>query len=170
MLGHDHVTGFDLIAAIKKLDHNPPVIFLSARSSEIDRIIGLEKGGDDYVTKPFSPKELLLRINNQLEKSKLNSKVIHWHGHSFDLTNSTCFVRGIPIQFTKKEFNLIIYFILHPNQLVEKALIIETIWAGEKAPSNIEVAISNLLNRIKTKIGDFNVINSRNQGYTLVDA
>ena len=69
----DEKSGFDLIEEIKKRKANMPVIFLSARDKEFDRIIGLEKGSDDYITKPFSPKEMVLRVNNII---KMSNKLI----------------------------------------------------------------------------------------------
>ena len=61
-------SGFDLIEAIRSYRSEVPVIFMSARDKEFDRIIGLEKGSDDYITKPFSPKELVLRVNNLIRR------------------------------------------------------------------------------------------------------
>ena len=61
-------SGFDLIEEIRLHDGEVPVIFMSARDKEFDRIIGLEKGSDDYITKPFSPKELVLRVNNLMRR------------------------------------------------------------------------------------------------------
>ena len=63
MLG-DTISGYDLIKKIREFDKNVPVIFTSARDQDLDKILGLELGSDDYVTKPYSPKELVLRINN----------------------------------------------------------------------------------------------------------
>ena len=64
----DDKSGFDLIEIIKNKNANIPVVFMSARDKEFDRIIGLEKGSDDYITKPFSPKELVLRVNNIIRR------------------------------------------------------------------------------------------------------
>ena len=64
----DDKSGFDLIEEIKSRNKDIPVIFMSARDKEFDRIIGLEKGSDDYITKPFSPKELVLRVNNIMRR------------------------------------------------------------------------------------------------------
>lgn len=67
MLGEK--SGFDLIEDIRRHNPDTPVIFMSARDKEFDRIIGLEKGSDDYITKPFSPKELVLRVNNIIRRT-----------------------------------------------------------------------------------------------------
>ena len=67
MLGDD-VTGYDIIKEIRKKDENIPVIFTSARDKDIDKIIGLEMGSDDYLAKPYSPKELILRVNKLINR------------------------------------------------------------------------------------------------------
>ena len=64
----DEKSGFDLLDSIKASSPTTPIIFMSARDQEFDRIIGLEKGSDDYITKPFSPKELVLRVNNIIRR------------------------------------------------------------------------------------------------------
>ena len=76
MLGDD-VSGYDIIKKIREVDTNIPVIFTSARDKELDKIIGLELGSDDYVTKPYSPKELVLRVNNIIKRvyAKDNKKI-----------------------------------------------------------------------------------------------
>ena len=74
MLG-DSISGYDLIKKIKSLDKNIPVIFTSARDQDLDKILGLELGSDDYIAKPYSPKELMLRINNILKRVYTNSDV-----------------------------------------------------------------------------------------------
>ena len=77
MLGDD-VSGYDIIKKIREVDTNIPVIFTSARDKELDKIIGLELGSDDYVTKPYSPKELVLRVNNIIKRvyAKDNIKIM----------------------------------------------------------------------------------------------
>ena len=67
MLGDD-VNGYDIIKDIRKKDENVPVIFTSARDQDLDKILGLELGSDDYITKPYSPKELVLRVNNIIKR------------------------------------------------------------------------------------------------------
>ena len=67
MLGDD-VSGYDIIKSIRKVDEKVPVIFTSARDQDLDKIMGLELGSDDYVTKPYSPKELVLRVNNIIKR------------------------------------------------------------------------------------------------------
>ena len=72
----DDKSGFDLLEAIRSRTKDVPVIFMSARDKEFDRIIGLEKGSDDYITKPFSMKELVLRVNNIIKRTWNNHHII----------------------------------------------------------------------------------------------
>ena len=80
----DDKSGFDLIEEIKSRDQNKPVIFMSARDKEFDRIIGLEKGSDDYITKPFSPKEMVLRVNNIIKRVYKEDARINVDGYLID--------------------------------------------------------------------------------------
>ena len=80
MLG-DNVSGYDVIKKIKENNKEVPVIFTSARDQDLDKIIGLELGSDDYVTKPYSPKELILRVNKLISRvyGESNSSIINYH-------------------------------------------------------------------------------------------
>ena len=64
----DDISGYDIIKKIREINSNIPVIFTSARDKDLDKIIGLELGSDDYITKPYSPKELVLRVNNIIKR------------------------------------------------------------------------------------------------------
>src|SRR5699024_2885319 len=78
MLGDD-ISGYDIIKKVREINENIPVIFTSARDKDLDKIIGLELGSDDYITKPYSPKELVLRVNNIIKRvySKDNKKIFY---------------------------------------------------------------------------------------------
>ena len=80
----DDKSGFDLIEEIKNRNKDVPVIFMSARDKEFDRVIGLEKGSDDYITKPFSPKELVLRVNNIMKRVYKEGERIEVDGYEID--------------------------------------------------------------------------------------
>ena len=81
----DQGSGFDLLEHIKGLTPEVPIVFMSARDQEFDRIIGLEKGSDDYITKPFSPKELVLRVNNIIKRVYKNQpNIIEVDGYLVD--------------------------------------------------------------------------------------
>ena len=89
----DDKSGFDLIEEIRLQGPEIPVIFMSARDKEFDRIIGLEKGSDDYITKPFSPKEMVLRVNNIIKRAyKDDNNRISIDGYELDEEQRNCFL------------------------------------------------------------------------------
>ena len=106
----DDKSGFDLIEEIRQQSRNVPVIFMSARDKEFDRIIGLEKGSDDYITKPFSPKELVLRINNIIRRVyKDENQRINVDGYEIDEEQRKVFNAEGELELTTKEFDLLMY-------------------------------------------------------------
>ena len=108
----DDKSGFDLIEEIRLQGRDIPVIFMSARDKEFDRIIGLEKGSDDYITKPFSPKELVLRVNNVIKRVyKNDNNRILIDGYELDEEQRKVFAGSDEIDLTTKEFDLLMMFI-----------------------------------------------------------
>ena len=96
-------SGFDLIEEIRLHDGEVPVIFMSARDKEFDRIIGLEKGSDDYITKPFSPKELVLRVNNLMRRVyRDEDKYLSVDGYDIDENQRTVVEGSTQIELTTK--------------------------------------------------------------------
>ena len=96
----DDKSGFDLIEMIKEKNPELPVIFMSARDKEFDRIIGLEKGSDDYITKPFSPKELVLRVNNIMKRTYKDDYVrMSVDGYAIDEQQRKVYSQGEEIVF-----------------------------------------------------------------------
>ncbi len=106
----DDKSGFDLIEEIKGHNADTPVIFMSARDKEFDRIIGLEKGSDDYITKPFSPKELVLRVNNIIRRVYKDDKIIV-DGYEINEAQRAVYENGEMIDLTTKEFDLLLLFV-----------------------------------------------------------
>ena len=108
----DDKSGFDLIEEIRLQGPETPVIFMSARDKEFDRIIGLEKGCDDYITKPFSPKELVLRVNNIIKRAyRDDNNRISIDGYELDEEQRKIYADNVEIELTTKEFDLLMMFI-----------------------------------------------------------
>ena len=100
----DDKSGFDLIEEIRLQGPETPVIFMSARDKEFDRIIGLEKGCDDYITKPFSPKELVLRVNNIIKRAyRDDNNRISIDGYELDEEQRKIYADNVEIELTTKE-------------------------------------------------------------------
>lgn len=138
-----------------------PIVFLSARQSEMDRIKGFALGGDDYVVKPFSLKELLARIDAHLRREKrailLNEEgkraLLNFKNITIDLKSREVMVNGNPVGFTKKEFDVLELLSLHPGQVFSKEQIYEKVW-GFDAEGDTTTVTEHIKN-IRTKIGDF---------------
>ena len=112
MLGDD-VNGYDIIKEIRKKDEIVPVIFTSARDQDLDKILGLELGSDDYITKPYSSKELVLRVNNIIKrvyKDKMATS-INYGDYIIDADKRMVFEKEKEIKMTTLEFDLLILFL-----------------------------------------------------------
>ena len=125
----DDKSGFDLIEEIRLQGKDIPVIFMSARDKEFDRIIGLEKGSDDYITKPFSPKELVLRVNNVMKRVYRNdNNRIMVDGYELDEEQRKVFDGGKEIDLTTKEFDLLMMFIKNKGMAFNREAILTNVW------------------------------------------
>jgi DNA-binding response OmpR family regulator len=107
-----------------------PVIFLTARDSEVDRVVGLELGADDYVTKPFSPPELVARVKAVLRRTDpaATTEIIQVGGVTIDLARREVRVHGAAIPFTTREFELLQYLAEHPGLALSRQQILDGVW------------------------------------------
>ena len=127
MLGEK--SGFDLIEEIRMYNPDTPVIFMSARDKEFDRIIGLEKVSDDYITKPFSPKELVLRVNNVMRRTYKDETInISVDGYIIDETQRIVKYKDEVIDLTTKEFDLLMLFVRNRGTAFTREQILERVW------------------------------------------
>lgn len=145
------VDGFDLAKAIRERDEQVPVIFLSAKSMKQDRIHGLSIGADDYMTKPFSIEELLLKIEIFLRRSKVtmptkNDKPVMIGNYHFDYKNLALTAEGYSETLTQKEADLLKLLFEHRNQVIKRSFILETIWGKDDyfLGRSLDVFISRL--------------------------
>lgn len=150
------ISGFDICKQIRAV-HNMPILFVSAKKEDIDKIRGLGLGADDYITKPFSPSELVARVKAHLsryERLATNQQTNHMmsiHGISIDTSARKVFVNGEEIAFTTKEFDLLVFFVRHPNQVLSKEQLYERNWGYESAAdvSTVTVHIRKLREKIE---------------------
>ncbi len=120
--------GFSVCREIRK-KKNTPIIMLSARGEEYDKIHGFEIGVDDYVVKPFSPKELMLRINAVLKRSKnITGEVIELGDLKIDLAGRIVFVKGEKKDLTLKEYDLLIYLVTNKGIALTREKLINNVW------------------------------------------
>ncbi len=120
--------GFSTCREIKRIS-SVPVIMLSARTEEYDKLFGFELGVDDYVSKPFSPKELMARIRVILERGKPTDKnILRFDGLNVDVLGRTVTVDGVRANLTPKEIDLLIYLLSHPNIALSRRTLLQEVW------------------------------------------
>jgi two-component system, OmpR family, response regulator len=159
---------------------NLPVIMLTAKTSPIDRVIGLETGADDYVCKPFEPLELLSRIRSVLRRSRLaganeehdqEPTRIHFSGRTLDLTARHLInENGVIVSLSGAEFRLLKIFLDHPNRVLNRDQLMDMIHGRDTTPfdRSIDLQVSRLRQRIEGEGKSPSIIKTvRNEGYVL---
>jgi len=161
----DDKSGFDLIEMIKGRNANVPVVFMSARDKEFDRIIGLEKGSDDYITKPFSPKELVLRVNNIIRRVYKEDDKIEINGYEIDENQRSVTKGSQQIELTTKEFDLLMLFVKNRGTAFLREQILEKVWDENYYGS--DRVVDDTLRRLRKKMPDMNIQTIYGFGYRL---
>jgi two-component system response regulator CssR len=161
----DNRSGFDLIEEIRKVNPAVPVIFMSARDKEFDRIIGLEKGSDDYITKPFSPKELVLRVNNIMRRVYKDDDRIEVDGYEIDLVQRKVYQHEVEIELTTKEFDLLMMFVRNKTIAFSREQILERVWETNYFGS--DRVVDDTLRRLRKKLKALNIHTIYGYGYRL---
>ncbi len=156
-----------------------PIILLTAKDSEVDKVVGLEVGADDYVTKPFSVRELLGRVRAQLRRRELDratggeeGKTIEAPGVKIDLARHLVTVRGEPVNLTRSEFQVLRLLADRPGQVFSRLEIMDELWQSEFSGDvrACDVHISNLRQKIERDAQDPElVVTVRGIGYKLAD-
>ncbi|MDD6652348.1 MAG: response regulator transcription factor [Clostridium sp.] len=119
--------GFTAYKEIKK-KYNTPTIILSARGEEYDKLVGFDLGIDDYMTKPFSPKELIARINAVCKRYKKDENFFEYKGLKVDYLGHCVFIDGNEINLTPKEYDLLVYFIKNKGIALSREQLLNKIW------------------------------------------
>lgn len=165
MLGDD-ISGFDILKKIKEYNENIPVIFTSARDKDLDKIIGLELGSDDYITKPYSPKELVLRVNNLIKRvySKDFQKIVY-NEYIIDIDKRMVFLNNQDLNLTTLEFDILYMFITNKNKSFSRDEILNNIW-GNDYYGNDRV-VDDLIRRLRKKMPSININTIYGYGYRL---
>ena len=119
--------GFTAYKEIKK-KYNTPTIILSARGEEYDKLVGFDLGIDDYMTKPFSPKELIARMNAVCKRYKKDENFFEYKGLKVDYLGHCVFIDGNEINLTPKEYDLLVYFIKNKGIALSREQLLNKIW------------------------------------------
>ena len=166
MLGDD-ISGYDIIKKIREDNNDVPVIFTSARDKELDKIIGLKKKSDDYITKPYSPKELVLRVNNIIRRvyTKERQKITY-KDYIIDLDKRMAFQGDEDLNLTTLEFDLLYMFVTNKEKSFSRDDILNNIW-GENYFGTDRV-VDDLIRRLRKKMPLLDINTIYGYGYRLL--
>lgn len=152
--------GLQICRRLRERNHQTPVLMLTAKSTELDRVLGLELGADDYLTKPFSMLELAARVKGvfrraeQAEAARASSapegQLIEVDDLRIDLQRHEARVRGEPVELTAKEFELLAFFARAPGRVFTRAQLLDQVWGYSH--SGYEHTVNSHINRLRGKI------------------
>lgn len=163
----DDITGYDIIKKIRVIDEQIPIIFSSARDESIDKIMGLELGGDDYIAKPYSPRELVLRVKNLIKRVYSNDfNKLQYNSYEIDTEKRTVSYKNKNIELTTLEFDLLIFFINNKGKSLNRENILDNIW-GINYFGNDRV-VDDTIRRLRKKMKHLNINTVYGFGYRLV--
>ena len=169
-IGLPDINGLELCKEIRKT-HNIPIVFLTARSDEVDRVVGLEFGGDDYVVKPFSPRELSARVKAILRRTQQASP----HpltNQAFEINESKrqLFYFGKPLELSRYEYELLKTFIRRPGHVFSRDQLMDLVWDEPEASLDrtVDAHIKNIRAKLKAVKPEIDpILTHRGTGYSL---
>ena len=165
MLGGD-ISGFDLLKSIREQNSGMPIIFTSARDKDLDKILGLELGCDDYITKPYSPKELVLRVNNLIKRVyEKDVKKILVDEYVIDVDKRVVYLDDKNLNLTTLEFDLLYMFITNKDKSFSRDDILNNIWGNDYYGS--DRVVDDLIRRLRKKMPNININTIYGYGYRL---
>lgn len=167
-LGLPGKSGLDILREWRASGMNRPVLILTARDHWAERIEGLKTGADDYLTKPFHPEELQLRIQALLRRAhgQVNQPQLDVAGLQLDESQQRVIKQGEEIELTAAEFSLLRYFMLHSGKIISKSQLNDHLYDGEtERDSNV---IEVHVNHLRSKLGKSAIETKRGQGYRFI--
>ena len=164
MLG-DEISGYDIIKKIRERE-DVPVIFTSARDQDLDKIIGLELGSDDYITKPYSPKELVLRVNNIIKRTYMGqTQKITYDTYEIDIDKRLVKDNNKELSLTTLEFDLLLMLVQNKNKSFSRSHILEKVWGDNYFGS--DRVVDDLVRRLRKKMPKLRLNTIYGYGYRL---
>lgn len=162
------IDGYDLIKKIKA-SRDVPVIFISARDQDLDRIIGLELGSDDYLSKPFLPKELMIRAKkllNRVYEDDTKSGIYHVSGYEIDPLHRMVILNGEEeIDLTPKELDVVLYLLENLGKTKSREDILHKVWGGDYFGS--DRAVDDVIRRVRKKMPRLDLETMYGMGYRI---
>jgi DNA-binding response OmpR family regulator len=149
-------TGFDVCRQIRQLKMFPPILMLTVRRDTVDKVLGLEMGADDYVTKPYDWHELLSRIRALLRRAygefaETSGDLLYAADLAVDLAKGTVERAGKAISLTPTEFHLLVHLVRHPGQVFSRAQLLDAVWGYDAAPES-EHIVNVYVRRLREKV------------------
>lgn len=164
------ISGYDILKQIRLISWDIPVIFMSARNEEMDRVVGLELGSDDYLPKPFLPRELVLRVNKLMQHvygandaPDVDSIIIN--GYKISRNQRTVFLNGEQVVLTNNEFELLIYFVSNKNLVLTRDQILDGVWGTDYYGS--DRVVDDTIRRLRKKMDGLLLETHYGYGYRL---
>jgi two-component system, OmpR family, catabolic regulation response regulator CreB len=169
-IGLPDTNGMELCKRIRQA-HTVPIIFLTARNSEIDRVVGLEIGADDYVAKPFSPRELTARVKAVLRRGRISITAADaLHAFSVDNAKRQIHYYGCLLELSRTEYEILCTFIRRPGQVFTREQLMVAVWQAPEASMDrtVDAHIKNLRAKLKVIKPEIDPITThRGTGYAL---
>lgn len=160
------ISGYDIIKKIREKNDVVPVIFTSARDEQLDKIIGLELGSDDYITKPYSPKELVLRVNNIIKRVyKNNNQKLVYNNYYIDTKKRIVTLNDKEINLTTLEYDLLYMFVTNLGKSYSRDEILNVIWGEDYYGA--DRVVDDLVRRLRKKCPGLNINTIYGYGYRL---
>lgn len=161
-VGLPGMDGIELCRQLRRDGDWTPVLFVTARDDEVDRVLGLELGGDDYVSKPFSPRELVARVGGVLRRADgpMDSPIVLRHDEvSVDLQRRQVEIGRRVVPFTATEFDLLAFFMSRPGQVFSREQLLDAVWQrrSDAGPRTVDVHVA----QIRAKLGGHCPITTR---------
>lgn len=160
------MSGYKMAETLRNNGNNVPIIFLTAKDTENDMLTGFSVGGDDYISKPFSLKEVSARVKAVLKRQIIEEKPINkfsYKGFSIDFDTKEVIVEKEIVLLTKTEFELLKFLVEHQERIFSREEIIDIIW--EKTPYITERTVDVHITRLRKKLGNYSSLISNRSGY-----
>ncbi len=151
------IEGLEICRRLREGGHYIPILMLTAKKSELDRVVGLEMGADDYLTKPFSVRELQARVKALLRRSVLTgqgqtspAEIIRFNNLEIDINKRSVTLDDTWVELTSKEFDLLQYLAQHPGRVFRREQLLDAVWGYQH--SGYEHTVNSHINRLRAKL------------------
>jgi DNA-binding response OmpR family regulator len=155
-IGLPGLDGIEIVKQIRAENNWTPVLFCTARDEEVDRVLGLELGADDYISKPFSPRELVARVRatvrRNLRSAEGGEDTVSLHGITLNRSSRKVSIDGNEVEFTATEFDLLAYLIARPGRVITREQLLSEVWGYAAYVS--QRTVDTHIAQVRAKLGD----------------